>query len=432
MQVRVLNGRGTKTLGSWQQHFSGTVHVQGSRDAYAQVPLVRRCVELRCDALAGVPYQLQRDGEAIQWHFPQQLESLLWVLEAHLLIFGRAYLLKLVNPFGIPKGLQVLHPQTMESEVVDVVAGVPRFRHTQRIDGKVHATYDDDALLYLREFAAGNDVGGGGSVVDTCLGAAQVQAFMTAFAVDYFENGVMPTTLLMFPNNTQPTEREKVEQWFRRRVTGFGRRMARVLALGGAVQVHTLTPELRNLAMPQLAKYTREQVALAFKIPQTMLDSAANYATAREHRRSFMDETIRPRLRWYAAQLNEGLFAPMGLELRFMPEELPIYQPNEAERASALERLRAAGMPLPAALSVLGYQVPPELLKSTPEPTGKAMQADLEAWRRKAKNRLQQGKSLDFPFASDAIPPTLQATIRTELAKAENREAVDAIFANMG
>ena len=63
---------------------------------------------------------------------------------------------------------------------------------------------------------------------------------------------------------------------------------------GGKVTPQTLTPPPKDLEMKELNNQARHNVAMAFGIPQTMLEDAANYATAGEHRLSFWQDTVRP------------------------------------------------------------------------------------------------------------------------------------------
>ena len=83
--------------------------------------------------------------------------------------------------------------------------------------------------------------------------------------------------------------------------------------------------------------------------------SAANYATADSDRQSFWRETVIPRLPKLADVLNEQLLGPLKYEIQFMPEQLDVMQADESQRAGSLLQLTQAGVPLRAAMQILGY-----------------------------------------------------------------------------
>ena len=94
-------------------------------------------------------------------------------------------------------------------------------------------------------------------------------------------------------------------------------------------------------------------------MPQSKVTAnAANFATANQDARAFIQDTIAPECRWLATVINRQLLGPMGLRLEFKPDELPVMQEDEAARAASLNQLVQAGMGLEMALAVLGYDLP--------------------------------------------------------------------------
>jgi hypothetical protein len=53
--------------------------------------------------------------------------------------------------------------------------------------------------------------------------------------------------------------------------------------------------------------------------------------------------------------MNEQLLGPLKYEIQFMPEQLDVMQADEAQRAGSLLQLTQAGVPLRAAMQILGY-----------------------------------------------------------------------------
>ena len=177
-----------------------------------------------------------------------------------------------------------------------------------------------------------------------------------------------------------------------------------------------------------------------------MLEDAANYATAKEHRLSFYQETVAPAGDIIMEYVNEQLFKPRGMTAHFDFESLDIYQEDEANRASSLQALINAGLPLRLAMEILGYELTEEqeaeLEESEAEPAPapviapqaeqlpdeEPMQEELAKWQRKALKAYKAGKSPAVKFESDIIPDEMHAEIEAALATAQDEDAIKAAF----
>ncbi len=422
--------------------------------AYGLVPLVFRAVMLRCNGLVRVPWHLHdRRGNEVDWPWPDvPLERLLWQAEFDMLIFGATYWLKIQMRSGRIETFQRLHPDTMEVRVLETEDWRKRYVLEQHVDGRTYGPWQPEQVFHMFEPNPESDYDPGPSAAQVALGDIRLLWALTEYAATYFESGGMPVTTIVVPTNTPEPERQRVENWFRRLTQGV-RRAWRVLAVrSGTLEAKTFQPELRNLVIPDLHEQARRDVALAFGIPQTLLEDAANYATAREHRKSFYDETILPRLALFEAELNRQVLNPLGLDLRFAPEEMDMYQEDENRRAGALVALTRAGMPLGLALQVLGYELPEgwdvdeagNLVRIGPTPTRtfvgdnkkhahladpRATLEDLDRWERKVLKRVKAGKApADVTFESEALGPVLMEAVRGALEACQDAAQVKTVF----
>jgi len=253
---------------------------------------------------------------------------------------------------------------------------------------------------------------------------------------------------------TDKNEISRVEGWFRQRASGI-RNAFKILALGRTIKPEILTPPMKDLAFTELLTQSRRSIADAFGIPQTMLDDAANYATAHEHRISFWSDTIRPRAPLFESVINRELLKPMGLELSFKFDRMEIFQHDEVRSASALQALVNAGYPLGLASEVVGVDLPDDwdyemLDKLQQEKQEKAQaqfepkedegnepekeddedttKSDLDKWQRKAIKRIDKGQPPACTFESEHIPAVLAAAIIGQLEEAQTKEDVRRIF----
>ena len=412
---------------------SGLDRVGGTADAFGYVPLIYRAVKLRCDAISSVPMHVYavRGGSEREWPFTAPLADLIWRTEAALLLTGGAYWEKMLNRVRTVD-VQWLNPYSME---VSDQNGKITFR--QNLQTANSGSWTAEQMVYFREFGVKDDFTPGVSAAGVALEDARLLRYLTRFAAHYFDNGAMPVTLLGFEYTPSQAEVDRVQSWFRRMASGISNAF-RVLGLRGKISPQMLTPVPKDLEMPALNNQARHNVAMAFGIPQTMLEDAANYATAGEHRLSFWQDTVRPRGRIYEDVINSQLLNPMGLKIHFDFEEMGIFQVDEAQRSGALLNLVQSGVDTQTALEVLGYQLNEEQLRrvgQTPEITQPAEDTEIieevRRWERKALKRVKSGRPAACSFDSQVIPFGLSGAIEGSLAGAGSAEAVRAIFADV-
>jgi hypothetical protein len=267
---------------------------------------------------------------------------------------------------------------------------------------------------------------------------------LSKFPEMYFEGGAMPVTLIGI-DSTDKSEIERIANWFKKSATAIMNAF-RVLGIrAGSVTPTTLTPPLKDLAMPEITDMAKENMCVAFGVPKTMMDSeAANYATAVEDRKSFYQEIIMPRARKFEAVLNTQLLNHDGLRAEFAFNELELFQDDENLRADMILKYVQAGMPLKLALDIAGKELTEEQAEwFAEEPrmneraTNKKQQQEendplaeeLGRWMRFAEKRVSDGRELR-EFETDIIPPSLHASISGALETVKDAEEVKTIFDN--
>ena len=323
--------------------------------AYVKSPQIYRAVQLRANAVSGVPFVVRTaDGELADWPFSQSLPDLLYQLECSMMVFGAGFLLKLRARVGDAKtaGLQWLNPGTVE-----VARQRDRLVFHQKVNAETYGPWDQDRMVYVREFSFQDEVGPGLAPAKVARGAADMRMSMTEFVNGFFGSGAQPMMLLTLGGNPATAEIERTERFFRRAISGV-RNAWRVLATRTDVKVEPITPELRSMAMPDLEKWSLREIAAAFGIPLSVLTSdSANYATAQSDKRLFYEGTVKARLGLYEAAFNSQCLSDIGLSLRFSTESLSMFQADDSQRASTLGLLVKAGLPLREAMLIVGYAV---------------------------------------------------------------------------
>lgn len=442
------NYKAITAIPAWAEYLSSSGAISSTAKAYACIPLIFRAIRLRADALSAVPAKiLPLKGKAEkEWPYPDPLDELIWKTCASLDLSGAGYWEIAANDYGYQKGVRYRNPFDMQVEFKD---GVINF--TQ---GSTGAKWQNDLksnkfeLVYFTEFDPVQDVLPGVGAGSVALQDSKLLHYVTRFASSYFEGGAVPITLLGI-DAQDDDEVKRVESWFQRAASGTRNAVYKVLGIrAGAIDPKTITPALKDLVMPDLHKQAAHDVALAFGIPITMLEDAANYATAKEHRLSFYEDTIKPLSRRIAAPINRQLLARDGLQLVFDFEAMPIFQEDETDRASRFATLSNTGVSIPLAAEMAGYT--PEIVgkiqddqaererkakeisdgKQDPDDKDGEDQAEqeLRRWERKALKRVKDGKPATCAFDSTLIPPSITGEVQKALADCKVSEDVRSVF----
>ena len=403
---------------------------------YKRVPILFRAIQLRCDALSSVPVNIYKGEEnEVEWPYPTKLGELLWRWEASCLLSGAAFGELVTNKSGYRKDIRYRNPFDMS---VKYANGILDFR--QNSSG---ATWKNDLragayeMFYLAEYDPSQDVLPGVGAGKAANVDAKLLYAISKFPEMYFEGGAMPVTLLGIDTNV-PNEIERIQNWFQRSATAI-KNAFRVLGVrAGSINPVTLTPPLKDLAFTELNEIAKDNIAMAFGIKQTLLDSeAANYATAQEDRLAFYEDTIKPRARLFEDALNNQLLARDGLRLEFKFNEMDLFQEDENDRADLLNKLTTAGLPIEVALELAGYELTDEqasMLESHQEQLDERRDSgvepqdeELRKWQKFAEKRVKEGKEIR-EFETSRIDPALHGAISGALENVKTVDDVKHVF----
>ena len=330
--------------------------------AWRSVPLLYRAVNLRCQSLSSVPFVIFKGDAEDEWPLADPLSSIMYNAELALLLSGAAYLLKIYDGRTLT-GVQWLNPTTVTWDYKD-----GENRYTQKIGDRTYGPWGDDMMIALREPSMTSDVGPGTPAAQVALMSARLRLNIDTFAAAYFEHGAQPTTIITTSGNPSAAEMERAQSYFRRSMTGLGNAW-RTLFLRADIDIHTITPDLKTMELPELSQHIVLDIGAALGIPRSVLESdAANYATSQTDMRSFWEMTVRPRLPMFEAAINEQLFGDStdNYQIQFTPENLEVFQEDEAARSASLLQLVNAGIPLAESMAMLGYN-PLENIPEAPD-----------------------------------------------------------------
>lgn len=428
---------------------------------YKSVPWLFQAVNIRANAVSRMPLRLlNKAGDPVEEPetiFPwwRRLSDLVDGMEADRTLYGRAYLLKQRNRFGVEKPPRRLAPQTIIPDTSEE-AGLIGFK---RMVGSKELKLTLEEMVYSWTPSRGKvEIGPGVPPAAVALVAAGLIKNADVFASSYFEKGAVNALLVNIEEGgASEAEQNRLQEWIQRKVMGLqnafqanvGRRKLTVNEIGKSTG---------DLALPELTDKAREDISTGLGVPHSLLFSnAANYATAEQDTLNFLDYTAVPEAQKIEADLNEQYFEPLGYELQFEPDKLEAYQALEAKKTASVVQLYEADVITRKEARVeMSYDpvvpddmedeeeepepIPPQLAPGT-DPSENPMmiegqarevppqEADLRQWQRKAERRVGEGKPAKAAeFESMHIPGALHAAIQGALEVVGDIAEVQRVF----
>ena len=433
--------------------------VGNSAGAYNYVPLVFRASRLRANAISKVPIRLfSKDDEKKEMPWPFQTDSkrFMWITEMSVCINGAAYWTP-VKRGNVIIDYEYLNPYDMTVKVDKTEKDGYKVEFTQTSTGDKwinvprRGIYE---LLYFHEFNLQSPWLPGTSMAHNALGDVQLIQYLQRFASHFFENGAQPTAIVSM-ENASDDEIKRVENWFKIKATGIGNAFRAIGVRAGSMVVKFLTPPLKDLVIPELHEQARRNTALSFEIPITMLEDAANFATAVSGREGYYEDTVIPRSGQFMGDLNEQLFSKFKQVAVQDFYELSMFQQDESQRAAVASSYYAITSDKVLAFELAGVELSDEQLArlekiDEPEPETKPedkptdqtenkpdeqpeddaifTEDDLKRWKKKAIERVKKGKPASFEFESEHITAKDRERIEAGLKNALTIGDVVAVF----
>ena len=381
---------------------------------------VLRCIQLHAGAVSSVP--IIRTDTNVRVDIAQ---TVLYAADASLLLSGAAYLLP-PNP-KLKSSWRVLNPFTV-SVKTDSARGIIGF--IQRV-GTQEQVFKREDLVYIRLWNPFDDLGPGIAPYEAAKGAVDVLDSAENFTRAFFVQGAIPPMIVKPSAGAVMSDADvnALAAAFRAVVSGV-RNAWRALILRGDINVQALDmPALSNLAMKDVVEVSRQRIAVAFGIPQTLIEDAANYATAREHRISFWRETVIPAANNIASALSEQYYRRVyNTDVIVDVSAIETLQQDEATKASAVVQLFDAGIITRDEARTL-LDIAPAETESQQDATTKSLksteneQPNLDKYIEKLEQKLIEILSQYSEKLADAIQS------RQELSDEEKQRFRDAITA---
>lgn len=425
-------------------------------DAVALVPAVQSSIQARCKAMSDLPFCVYKGDNEIdnsddyqnKMGFMPNPRLFLWLTEAALICYGKAYWLKQSNKYNYVKGAQYFLPTSIKAIIEKI--GLVGF---ERTNGPSIELYKPEEIVYLWLPDPSVEIGPPAVYpLAAALVSANALDRINVFVKDYMERGAVKAMLLAAKQMPTKEEAERVETWFNKFMRGAKSLTWKVFN-ADAITPTIVGEGLEAFKGIQILDDLTRQVHTAMGTRHLLEDE--NYATANVRQREFYSNTIMPDARLISDVLNTQVLSVLDYRIEFEPDRLEVFKQDEADNATALGTLTSAIADSPAdvvelAMSILGYDLTEDeqelldaikLRKETDKPdvtpveikpeedvaplTEEDLSApDMAKWLRKACKHIGR----DVLFVSDTIPAGMQSAIHAGLPACACEADVRSLF----
>lgn len=314
---------------------------------YERVVWLHRGVEVKVNALTGMPFSVHRKNEGgdeielTTLPFAFNARKVLGEMYRWYILYGRTYGLAGRSVSRKILDFRALIPTSIKV-VYDDEAGI--IGYERHIKGKKVATYKPEDMVAVFKASGRKELGYGVSDAMTAANAAGGLSSIDIMTQTLFKNGAINPTLISMGAGALPADRERMKAWFKRLFGGIKKAFS-IEVIEGKPEVISLGHKLSDLETEKLTTTKREDIATALGVPQTILFSnAANYATARQDTLNLYEFSVKPDALLFEEAFNTVLFVPQGYYFKFHPERMEVYQQLEADKSSAVIELYNAGL----------------------------------------------------------------------------------------
>jgi len=322
-----------------------------AKDGYERLPIVHACIREIATSAAEPELVAERNGEPVAstdllaelvaqpnreltpYAFTERVVTDLYG------IYGNAVIHKLRSKAGI---VRELWPLRMDRLELDLNAdGSIKFYNYGEAGTKPFEIPPED-IIHFKLYHPRDDYWGLSPLTVLALEGDLDHAAMS-YLHDYFANGALPSAILTSAQELSEEQATVIrEQWHARHGPQNGRARTGthydIAVLGKGTEFEPISGDPSKLELDSVLSETEARVCSVFGVPAMLvgvrvgLEQTSAYGTAREARRSFWHETLRP----LYARLSQGLtlclapdFGP-GYKLRYDLSKVDALQEDKA------------------------------------------------------------------------------------------------------
>lgn len=443
-----------------------------------------RAVNKRATMAANVPFEILKGKTVIddstKWEnkvgFLPDPVDLIRRISLSISFANKAYLLRGKNALQVTKALNFLVPTTI-TEVTNPATGLFDY-FERRVNGRAERyQFNDPNFIHIWQMDHTVELLPSKNTAAQAVMNATGQLYWTdLFVSNFFQRGGIKPTVLALKGAVWSDRKEEIERGWNRFIRNLSKFSTKLLN-AESMDVKPIGSGVDDLKNNDIYKQAISNIALGFGMPVSeLMSDFDSFATAQVDRMSWLRDDIFPHVGMIAAPLNEQVFKPLGLHLKFRTETTDAETQDEVDRAEAYSKYVEAGIKPSVAAQMVGIELPdgveyidldkmmdekkkeddakqqaerdqqmalqaakqpaPAVAEKKPAaPVAKWIPSldhlqELRVYRKAAMQRLKKSESLDFDYLPHfgGLPDDVSADIRAALVTATTEEEVKAAF----
>lgn len=327
---------------------SGNVSKSARAEAYGYSAAGYSATNYRAQVISDIPPAVfQKGGGQADWspipHFLNTFPTLLWNIEAGLILYGVCYLRKVYNDYNYPVMLEWIHPDDVSPQT-DINGNVEMYY----IDS---VPYQPFQMVEIRTFDPNRSLDGK-SEFEVALSRLITEQAIIKHAGSFFFNAARPDGMLLSKTKLSPVDRKRAEdEWKKFKGT---ENAWRTFVSSGQWEWIPLTVNPVQLAMVELSTKNDRDILAIMRVNPALLgfadvvDPLSAGSTLETIKRNHIEDVALPRYNWICRHINEqwlhvdfdfGDYYSLGANRAAMP----ILSDVNQERATTAATLTGAG-----------------------------------------------------------------------------------------
>lgn len=333
---------------------------------------VYRCTGILANALAGIPWVMNENGEPVHdahpaIHFMEEMTSednftdMIRDTWSDYKLFG--YNVWWKRTIGERVGMV----ERLPSAAVTLRGDKRKVTHIEYNDGLEMFELPRENIVLFKTYGALDQLSPD-SPARVAIDNARSEQSISQTVLEHFKNYAIPPYLLQTENAIHEKDMTRYRKWWNEIFQGITRRW-RVGFVGGGLKPFALRAPIKELSLKELRQELRLDLCGAFGVPPSIAGAieASSKTTWRQNMVMFHHNQVNPDAKYFAGVLNKDL-TPLLFgqpKFQFLPEKVEVLQ---EERTAKSERIVAeveAGILTPqAAGELLNYS--PDMIPNAP------------------------------------------------------------------
>jgi len=279
--------------------------------------------------------------------------------------------------------------------------------------------YKPEELIYFWKKSLTKRNQPGVSAAMVALGPASQLFAIDSFIASYFNRGAVPVTVWPVDPATPKEEQERFQNWLNRSMSGVAQAFRNiVIRTRPDVKAQTIGSNVKDTQAPELVTIARDNVAVAFNIPPSILSGAnGDESNQRADYAAFYQFCVTPLIDMLCQTLNEQFLSAIGLELWPETDRLPVMAQAKLDQLRGVAEITPGQQILTRAEAreLVGYATE-DVEKDVTTLNGAQVTAVLDVLRGMSAGEIAAGAALPVIMALGIDEKTAQAMVDAQEA----------------